>query len=59
MSGKPMASLLSREGRSTVVRGAVLAVDPGTYTLRFVLGYVVAERTQTVATRSCAPYLEN
>lgn len=57
--GTPMASLLSRDGLSTVVRGAVLADDPGSYTLRFVLGCVVAERTQTVATRSFELYLEN
>ena len=57
--GTPMASLLSREGRSTVIRGAVLADDAGSYTLRFVLGCVVGELTQTVATRSFELYREN
>lgn len=57
--GTPMASLISQEGRSTVIRGTVLADDTGSYTLRFVLGCVVGQRTQTVATRSFELYFEN
>ncbi len=36
-----------------------MADDAGSYTLRFVLGCVVGERTLTVATRSFELYFEN